>query len=66
MYIKQIIFITIGLLILACQAKSEDHPRERVSIDFDWRFIQKDIDDAERISFDDSDWRQLKVPSSDN
>lgn len=62
MYIKQIIFITISLLILACQPKYEEHPRERVSIDFDWRFIQKDIDGAESISFDDSEWRQLNVP----
>ncbi len=36
--------------------------RERISIDFDWRFIQEDVEGAEAISFNDSQWRQLDVP----
>jgi beta-galactosidase len=54
--------IVLSLFFSACQADGTDYTRERKSIDFDWRFIQKDIKGAESISFDDSEWRQLNVP----
>ena len=47
---------------MSCETKKIDNKRELKSIDLDWKFIQKDIQGAENISFDDSEWRQLNLP----
>lgn len=36
--------------------------RMRVNIDYNWRFIQKDISGAEAKGFNDSSWRLLNLP----
>ena len=36
--------------------------RIKQNIDFDWRFIQEDVDGAQNLGFDDSSWRRLDVP----
>jgi beta-galactosidase len=57
-----IVCIVLSLLLLSCETKKIDNKRELKSIDLDWKFIQKDIQGAENISFDDSEWRQLNLP----
>jgi beta-galactosidase len=36
--------------------------RQHLLIDKDWMFIQSDVKDADKISFDDSKWRKLNLP----
>ncbi|MDZ7680508.1 MAG: hypothetical protein U5J63_02070 [Fodinibius sp.] len=40
----------------------EAQPRERYSMDLDWRFTRGDVEEAKHPGFDDSDWRLLDVP----
>jgi beta-galactosidase len=54
--------LTIIFAFLAFQTPTTFSERTRVSIDFDWRFIQKDIIGAEKTDFDDSTWRELDLP----
>ena len=60
--------VLVSILLFSCQAQESNQAKEtnvvrsRTSIDFDWRFIQKDIVDAQTIDFDDSQWRLLNVP----
>jgi len=37
-------------------------PRQRLLMDYKWRFIQSDVKDAERPNFDDGTWRPLNLP----
>lgn len=46
-------FITLVLPLLAA---------DQISFDQDWRFIQEDEPQAERVGLDDSKWRSLDVP----
>ena len=56
-----IILLSICLfLFLKIEVKSQT--RSRTSLDFDWKFIQKDISGAEKPDFDDKNWRKLNVP----
>ena len=36
--------------------------RQRLLIDYDWKFIQSDVKEAEKPNFDDSKWRMLNLP----
>lgn len=36
--------------------------RQRLSMDFNWKFIQSDPKDAEKSDFDDATWRTLNLP----
>ena len=54
--------LVTSFLLTSCQTNIENIPRERESIDLDWRFIQEDIEGAEKITFNDSKWRTLNVP----
>ncbi|WP_430809502.1 MULTISPECIES: sugar-binding domain-containing protein [unclassified Carboxylicivirga] len=46
----------------ACTNNNNVEVRTRESLDLNWHFIQEDIQNAEQVSFDDSQWRQLNVP----
>ena len=35
---------------------------DQINFDEDWRFIQKDIKNAQQVSFSDANWRELDVP----
>ena len=63
MIIKNILIVFTAFLSLVT-AQNEDviSPRERFSLDFDWRFIQEDVCNAELPEFDDTNWRKLDVP----
>lgn len=57
-----IIGVVLVALLFGFQKPSKKSIRERISIDLDWRFIQKDIEGAESVDFNDADWRKLNVP----
>lgn len=54
--------LTMIFVFLAFQIPTTFSERTRVSIDFDWKFIQKDVIGAEKTDFDDSTWRELDLP----
>lgn len=66
--LKSITLIIVLTLILTSvqfvNSKNDtlDFVRERVSIDFDWKFYLGDEKNASQINFDDTTWRQLDVP----
>ncbi|MEP7110680.1 MAG: glycoside hydrolase family 2 TIM barrel-domain containing protein [Ferruginibacter sp.] len=37
-------------------------PRQRLLMDYAWKFIQSDVKDAQSTNFDDSKWRTLNLP----
>jgi len=47
---------------MSCASVETDKTRERISIDFDWKFQLGDMDNAELENYDDADWRLLDVP----
>lgn len=56
-----ILLIPIFLLLLSsCQ--NQESPRNRSSFNSDWTFHLGDIPEASIPSFDDSQWRKLKLP----
>lgn len=61
--VKRAFFYILMLTILAsCSMSGELSPRDRVSMDFDWYFIQRDVVNAQEVDFDHSAWRCLNVP----
>ncbi len=36
--------------------------RQRLLMDYNWKFIQSDVKDAEKADFDDTKWRTLNLP----
>ena len=36
--------------------------RQRLLMDYNWKFIQSDVKDAEKPNFDDAKWRTLNLP----
>ena len=36
--------------------------RQRLLMDYNWKFIQSDVKDAEKVEFDDVQWRTLNLP----
>jgi len=62
MTFKNFGFLLIVIFIVGCKTTSEESLRTRTSLDFDWKFIQKDITTAKNPAFDDSAWRLLNVP----
>ncbi|MDT0551839.1 sugar-binding domain-containing protein [Urechidicola vernalis] len=63
---KKILVLIILVLLGACvgsnKSSAQQNPRERVSIDFDWKFSLGDIENASQEQFNDADWRHLDVP----
>ena len=42
--------------------RAADLPRQRERLDFDWRFIKSNPDNAQAIDFDDSQWQTVNLP----
>ena len=59
---KRVFAYTLGILMLSCHTSEVEVPRERISIDFDWKFMLADVQGAENIKYDDSQWRELNLP----
>lgn len=60
--LNSILLLIISLQFMSCASVETDKTRERISIDFDWKFQLGDMDNAELENFDDADWRLLDVP----
>ena len=59
----RILLFVLLLSTSVVSGNSQSHPpRERISFDTDWKFIQDDFDNASDADFDDSSWRSLTVP----
>ena len=62
---KRIIFIVnlISIFLFMLNAWAGDTiNRQRLLMDYNWKFIQNDIKGAEKIDFDDTQWRELNLP----
>ncbi len=57
-----VLSFVLGMFHFACQSKEKSVIRERVSINFNWQFIQEDAVGAENMNYNDSHWRQLDIP----
>src|SRR4051794_3344296 len=47
---------------MVCTAAAADPARRTQSFDADWRFTHSDPADAQKVDFDDGNWRSLNVP----
>lgn len=56
------LLITAVLIPLTLPAQAADSPRQRLLMDFGWRFALGDPAEAERANFDDKQLRSLDVP----
>lgn len=52
----------LTLIICLTSILFSQEQRQRLSFDFNWKFLLGDIQDAEKTDFDDSTWRNLNVP----
>jgi len=52
----------ISLTLSSCQTPDSAITREKVSLNFDWKFALGDFQGAESTEYDDSEWRLLNVP----
>lgn len=59
---KYFLFILIGFLLFVSCIRQEDIPREHTSFNNGWTFHLGDVEGAEGLSYDDSDWRKLNLP----
>jgi beta-galactosidase len=50
------------LALLAVQTLAADSPRQRFTMDYDWKFTLGDPAQAEQTKFNDATWRSLDVP----
>ncbi len=50
-----VIFVTVEL-------QASEQKRQVLSMDFGWKFIHGDPENAHQIEFDDSDWRDIDLP----
>jgi beta-galactosidase len=58
-----LIFNLILIQLLSINARSSTPSvRQHLMMDFNWKFIQSDVKDAEKEVFDDSKWRTLNLP----
>lgn len=53
--------ILLFLLIISF-SKAAEKIRERVTFDYDWKFIQSDVQNGQKPDFDDKSWRKINVP----
>lgn len=56
------IYILIFLVIISCKDKEIVVPEYKTDFNFDWKFVKGDVSDAENPDFDDSTWRDIRLP----
>lgn len=61
---KYLIFIYLLIIIKTPTNFAQEHKtsRQRLLIDFNWKFQLGDVKNAKDVSFDDSNWRVLDLP----
>ena len=66
MKIKSLFFIlTILMFSISCTDQNQKFERE-TNFNTNWKFIRADVENAEQIAFDDSEWRILDLPHDYN
>ena len=55
-------FLVCLLALCAIQSRAADSPRQRFSMDYDWKFTLGDPAQAEQSKYIDSAWRSLNAP----
>lgn len=53
--------LVLSLLVLTLNGRNVQ-AEEKLNFDLNWKFIQKDVPDAENVRVDDSKWRSLDLP----
>ena len=57
------ILLALVLCFTSCQQKSEfTYNQRETNFNFNWKFVRADVENAELIEFDDSEWRLLDLP----
>ena len=57
-----IVLILLGFSSINISAKDNEQTRQRLLMDFNWKFQSGDQERVEQISFDDGSWRLLNLP----
>ncbi len=61
-FIYHLIGLMLFNLFYLSAHSSTPPPRQRLLMDYNWKFVQSDVKDADKVSFDDSKWRTLNLP----
>ena len=56
------LLLTAFIFINSTLSFGIEKARERVNFDYDWRFMQADVQNAGNPDFDDLSWRKLNLP----
>ena len=60
---KSLIILCLVLIQITTNVWSATPPsRQRLLMDYNWKFIQSDLNGAEKPNFDDTKWRMLNLP----
>jgi beta-galactosidase len=54
--------VCIIILMSGCKTKTGNEVRSREKFNSDWKFIKKDVENAQSAEFDDSSWRDVNLP----
>lgn len=57
---KQALFFTAFLLLMSFNGFSQT--REYQTLTEGWKFVKQDVSDAEKVSFDDTSWKNVTIP----
>ena len=57
---KQALFFTAFLLLMSFNGYSQT--REYRTLTEGWKFVKQDVSDAEKVSFDDTSWKNVTIP----
>ena len=69
--VKLVVFICIAVLSLSCKegtanAAAQVHARTVYNLNPDWKFIKDDVNNANKVSLDDSAWSTVSCPHTFN
>jgi beta-galactosidase len=57
-----ILYLTLTQILATNGWAAVPETRQRLLMDYNWKFIQSDIKEAEKQNFDDTKWRTLNLP----
>lgn len=60
-----LVFVIMTMILAACSTPKlviSESPREKNLFDSDWKFYRGNVENAELIGFDDSNWRSVDLP----
>jgi len=57
-----VLFFFVSSEVYCQQNSITPKVRERINFDFNWKFQKGEIKAAEKVDFNDKDWRSLNVP----